>query len=311
MANSYQRTFVFSLFLLCTLNEGAAQTSEPFSIRALVASDLIRIDGRLDEEEWGRAQHISNFTQREMDFGEPVSERTEVAILFDADALYIGFWGYDREPDRIIANEMARDFSWSGDDNFELVLDPFNDGRNGYLFVTNPNGALADALIAENGGSMNRDWDGVWEVKTQITEEGWFAEIRIPFSTLRFGPRPEDGWGINFERNIRRKREQVLWQGWSRDSDLEQLSRAGTLMGLSDLEIGPVGGCTAPRRWRESSGTRERIGTSVGHLGLDVHYLPSPAWRLNFTVNPDFAQVESDREAGEPLPLLPLLPGET
>ncbi len=249
----------------------------------------------MTEEAWARAQHISNFTQREMNFGEPVSERTEVAVLFDADALYIGFWGFDREPGRIFATEMARDFSWSGDDNFELVLDPFDDGRSGYLFVTNPNGAMADALIAENGGSTNRDWDGVWEVKTQRTEEGWFAEIRIPFSTLRFGPRPQDGWGINFERNIRRKREQVLWQGWSRDFDLEQVSRAGRLTGLSDLgsvrlvDVRPhaLGGV----EWEEGEDR-----SSVSHVGLDVHYLPSPAWRVNFTVNPDFAQVESDRE---------------
>ncbi len=273
----------------------ASQTSEPSSITALPITEGIRVDGRLDEEAWGRAQRVSNFTQRELNFGEPVSERTGVAVLFDSDALYIGFWGYDREPGRILANEMARDFSWSGEDNFELVVDPFNDDRNGYLFVTNPNGAMSDALIAENGGSMNRDWDGVWEVETQVTDEGWFAEIRIPFSTLRFGPRPEEGWGINFERNIRRKREQVLWQGWSRDFNLEQVSRAGTLTGLSNLgsvrliDVRPHG--VAGVEWDEGE---DRI--SVGHLGLDVHYLPSPAWRVNFTVNPDFAQVESDRE---------------
>jgi hypothetical protein len=274
---------------------GCAQSSEPSSLMALRIEEAPEVDGWLSEEPWALAQHLSNFTQRELDFGEPVTERTEVAVLFDHEALYFGFWGYDRESGRILANEMARDFSWSGDDNFELVLDPFNDDRNGYLFVTNPNGAMADALIAENGGSINRDWDGVWEVRTQITDEGWFAEIRIPFSTLRFGPRPEEGWGVNFERNIRRKREQVLWQGWSRDFDLEQVSRAGSLAGLADLgavrlvDVRPHG--VAGVEWDEGEDR-----SSVGHLGLDVHYLPSPAWRVNFTVNPDFAQVESDRE---------------
>lgn len=274
---------------------GQCQTSEPSAVQALRVTESPEMDGWLTEAPWSQARHISNFTQRELDFGEPVSERTEVAVLYDHEALYIGFWGYDREPNRILANEMARDFPWGGDDCFEVVLDPFNDDRNGYLFVTNPNGAMADALIAENGGSTNRDWDGVWEVRTQRTDEGWFAEIRIPFSTLRFGPRPEEGWGINFERNIRRKREQVLWQGWSRDFDLEQVSRAGTLMGLSELgsvrlvDVRPHG--LAGVEWDEG----EDRG-SVGHLGLDVHYLPSPAWRMNFTVNPDFAQVESDRE---------------
>ena len=272
-----------------------AQTSEPSTITALEISEDIRIDGLLSEPAWQRAQHVSNFTQRELDLGSPVSERTEVALLFDSHALYVGFWGFDSEPDRILANEMARDFRWTGEDNFEMVLDPFDDNRNGYLFATNPNGAMADALIADNGSVVNRDWDGVWEVKAHRSDEGWFAEIRIPFSTLRFGPRPEDGWGINFERNIRRKREQGLWQGWSRDFNLEQVSRAGLLTGLRDLgevtlvDVRPHG--VGGTEWEEGSGQR-----SVGNLGLDVHYLPSPSWRINLTVNPDFAQVESDRE---------------
>ena len=113
-----------------------AQTSEPSTIRALAITDPIRVDGRLNEEAWGRAGHVSNFTQRELDFGSPVSEKTEVAILFSMDALYLGFWGFDSEPDRILANEMARDFSWGGEDNFELILDTFDDDRNGDLLRT-------------------------------------------------------------------------------------------------------------------------------------------------------------------------------
>jgi hypothetical protein len=271
------------------------QTSEPSVVHALRTSAAMTVDGRLTDVEWAAAGRISNFTQRELDFGAPASERTEVAVLFDDDALYVGFWGYDAEPSRILAKEMARDFSWTGEDNFEVVLDPFDDNRNGYLFVVNPNGAMADALVADNGGSMNRDWDGVWEVEALVTLEGWFAEIRIPFSTLRFDARSARGWGINFERNIRRKREQVLWQGWSRDYDLEQVSRAGTLAGLADLgsvrlvDVRPhtVGGL----EWQEGE---ERSG--VGDAGFDVLYQPTTAWRLNLTANPDFAQVESDRE---------------
>ena len=279
----------------CLGTEAGAQTSEPSVIQALAITAPIRIDGLLNEEAWERARHISNFTQRELEFGSAVTERTEVAILFDADALYVGFWGFDSEPQRILANEMARDFRWTGEDNFELVLDPFDDDRNGYLFSTNPNGAMADALIADNGSTVNRDWDGVWEVGARITEDGWFAELRIPFSTLRFGPNPGAGWGVNFERNIRRKREQVLWQGWSRDFNLEQLSRAGLLLGLKDLgsetplDVRPHG--VGGMEWEEGS-DRE----ALGDFGLDMSYRPSSAVRVNLTVNPDFAQVESDRE---------------
>lgn len=272
-----------------------SQTSEPSTITALEIESTIEIDGQLNEPAWALVPRISNFTQRELDFGTPVTERTEVAVLFDRDAFYVGFWGFDREAGRILASEMARDFSGSGDDTFEIVLDPFNDDRNGYLFVVNPNGAMADALIAENGSTLNRDWDGVWEVEARRTGEGWFAEIRIPFSTLRFGPRPEDGWGLNFERNIRRKREQALWQGWSRDFNLEQVSRAGLLTGLHNL-----GGVTLleilPHAVGGTEWTPDADRRSVGHLGLDLTYLPAPAFKVNVTVNPDFAQVESDRE---------------
>ncbi|MFC1543675.1 DUF5916 domain-containing protein [Gemmatimonadota bacterium] len=293
------RASPIALLLVCaTLSATqsvSAQRSEPSTLRALRITDSVRIDGLLDEAAWRQAQHISNFTQRELDYGSPVSERTEVAILFDGDALYIGFWGYDSEPDRILASEMAYDFSWQGDDNFEVILDTFNDDRSGYLFVTNPNGAQADALVADNGGRVNRDWDGIWEVETTLTDQGWFAEMRIPFSTLRHGPRPGEGWGINFERNIRRKREQVMWQGWSRDFNLEYVSLAGTLMGLGQisdvalLEIRPLG--VAGVEWSEDAPRQ-----SVGDLGLDIDYLPTPNWKLNLTFNPDFAQVESDRE---------------
>jgi hypothetical protein len=255
----------------------------------------ISLDGMLDEEAWERARRISDFTQRELDVGEPATERTEVAVLFDSEALYVGFWGYDSEPDRIRATQMARDFSWTSDDNFEVVLDPFDDSRTGYLFVTNPNGARADALIADNGSTTNRDWDGVWDVHARRTDAGWFAEIRIPFSTLRLPTEGGRVWGINFERNIRRKREQLLWQGWSRDYNLETLSQAGSLEGLEGLggtkllEARPF--LIAGSEWRSGL---QREG--VQDVGLDLSWLATPSWRINFTARPDFAQVESDRE---------------
>ena len=278
----------------CAASGVAAQRSEPYTVVAFPAT-AIRLDGRLDEPAWQGAVRISNFTQRELDFGSPVSERTEVAVLIDRDALYVGFWGWDSDAEGIRASAMARDFSWTADDNFEVALDTFDDDRSGYLFVTNPNGARADALIADNGGAINRDWDGVWDVRARRTDEGWFAEFRIPFSTLRFRPGSGADWGINFERNIRRKREQVLWQGWSRDFDLEQVSRAGRLSGIRDvsgtklLEARPY--IAGGGEWRDEAGDH-----GLGHVGLDLNWLPTPDWKVNVTVRPDFAQVESDRE---------------
>lgn len=272
-----------------------AQHSKPDTIRASRVHSTIRIDGLLDEAEWQATQHIRNFTQRELNEGEPATERTEVAILYDDRNLYVGIWCYDREPDKLVAQKMKRDFNFDSEDNFEIIIDTYHDRRNGYLFVTNPNGARADALVIDNGRQVNEDWDGVWDVAARVTEEGWFAEMVIPFSTLKFSAASEQIWGINFERNIRRKREQVLWQGWSRDSELEQVSRAGTLVGLHQIssvtlmELKPYasGGMEKPRALNS---------TTLSKFGGDLNYLITPTLKLNVTVNTDFAQVESDRE---------------
>lgn len=272
-----------------------AQTSQPNVIHAQYTNEAIKLDGRLDEPVWKKATHIGNFTQRELNIGEPATERTEVAIIYTARTLYIGFWGYDSEPDKLVAREMKRDFEFDLEDNFEVIIDTYNDDRNGFLFVVNPNAARADVQVINNGESENEFWNGVWNAKTTVTDQGWFAEIQIPFSTLKFETNvSKQRWGINFERNIRRKREQLLWQGWSRDSELELLNRAGTLVGLDSIfskdfiEVKPYaigGGQFTP-------------GKEEGQLnaGGDINYLITPTLRINLTFNTDFAQVESDRQ---------------
>ncbi|MCX2679396.1 DUF5916 domain-containing protein [Galbibacter sp. EGI 63066] len=273
----------------------SAQTNMPNTIHAHYTQEPIQLDGKLDEPPWQQAIRISNFTQRELNVGEPATERTEVAIVYTAKTLYVGFWGYDSEPGKLVAKEMKRDFSWGNEDNFEVIIDTYNDDRNGFLFVINPNAARADAQVLNNGDAFNKSWDGVWNAKTTITPEGWFAEIEIPFSTFKFRTDiDKQVWGINFERNIRRKREQLLWQGWSRDSELELLNRAGTLTGLDNIvskdfiEVKPYaigGGEFTPDR-------------KEGQLnaGGDINYLITPTLRVNLTFNTDFAQVEDDQQ---------------
>lgn len=291
------KTHVLFLLFLATfvLNINLhAQISQPNEIQAQQLTSSLNIDGDLSEASWQNAKRISNFTQRELNEGAPATERTKAAILFDDQNLYIGIWCYDSEPDKIIAQKLKRDFDPDGEDNIVIVLDTYHDQRNGYLFVTNPNGARTDALIMDNGNKMNSAWDGVWNVKTRINEKGWFAEFQIPFSTLKFESSANQIWGINFERNIRRKREQILWQGWSRDSNIEQISRAGLLSGINGVstvslvEVKPYG----------SGGVSVASGSSVNgvsNFGADVNYLITPTMKLNVTANTDFAQVESDR----------------
>ncbi|HBH06444.1 MAG TPA: hypothetical protein DDX92_07560 [Flavobacteriales bacterium] len=271
------------------------ETMSSDSIEAAAIRTELVFDGNLDEPEWKVAQKISSFTQRELDLGQPITEKTEVAILIDDEHLYIGVWCFDREPDKIIAKEMRRDFDFGLEDNFMVIIDTYLDHRNGFLFVINPNGARADLQTFNNGGSSNQFWNGVWDVRTKITHEGWFAEIKIPFYTLKYRPGAEEQlWGINFERNIRRNRQQARWKGWQRNYDISDVSQAGVLKGLKNLrdkryiEIKPYG---------LGGGENTSEGTEgVGNIGGDINALLGPTYRLNLTFNTDFAQVEADRQ---------------
>jgi hypothetical protein len=289
----FRPLLVAALALIAAASPLPAQHSLPDTIRALRCQALIRLDGVLDEPDWAEVPRVSNFTQRELAEGQPATEKTEVAVLFTKTDLFIGVWCFDSEPDKIVAQKMKWDFEYGTEDNFIVALDSYGDKRNAYLFAINPNGAQYDALIVDNSRRTNVDWNGVWYAAARRTDKGWFAEIDIPLSTLKFSADDEQKWGINFERNIRRKREQVLWQGWSRDASIVQVNRAGRLTGLRDLtrmkifEFRPyvlAGGEIAP----------EAPAATVGSLGLDFDYLFNPTVKLDFTIHPDFAQVESD-----------------
>lgn len=293
MIQSKKYGIVILLFCFMLVADIAkAQISMPNSLDAYFTTEKIKTDGILNEPVWSKAKHICNFTQRETNNGQPVTERTEVAVVYTAHELHVGIWCYDSDPKGIIAKEMERDFSYWYDDNFEIVLDTYSDKRNGYIFAINPNGARADALTSNDGLSTNRDWNGIWDAAAVINDSGWFAEIVIPFSTLKFSNDSLQFWGMNLERNIRRKQEQVFWQGWSRNYDFEHVSHAGTLIlrnisGKETLEIKPfiTGGIDV--------GAKQQPG-KIDKIGGDINYLITPTLKLNATVNTDFAQVESD-----------------
>ncbi|NOY50227.1 MAG: carbohydrate binding family 9 domain-containing protein [Chlorobi bacterium] len=270
-----------------------AQKSIPSSINAFYFSGKLRFDGLLDEPEWQTAKRISNFTQRDLDYGMPITERTEVAILYNSSSLFVGVWCFHGDSAKIVAKNMSLDFNYREDDNFQLMISPFDDNRNGYLFVTNPNGARADIQIY-SGEDGNQDWNGVWDVKTSITSEGWFAEIEIPFSTLQFKKGRVLEWAINFERDIVSKNEQALWQGWSRDNSIYAVVNAGQLIGIHDIaysrkfEFKPYGLVG----WQYDSDEGSSYPLKAG---ADLNINLSPTLKLNLTTFTDFAQVESDR----------------
>jgi len=271
--------------------------SEPNVINAVKITRPLDLNGRMDDDIWKQAPAISNFTQRELNEGVPATERTEVRIVYDDESLYVGVWCYDNNPKGIIANQMKRDFDIHLDDNFEIILDTYHDKRNGYLFVINPNGARYDALVTDEGQTVNSDWNGLWDVRTTITQHGWFAEIEIPFSTLQFSKSTKQVWGINFERNIRRKREQDLWQAYLRNYGLMKLSKEGTLVGLEDIHrrnsvwVRPYLLSGVGYGYPPFSNTR----TTLTKAGLGLRYAMTSALTLELTANTDFAEVEADQ----------------
>jgi hypothetical protein len=305
---------VLALVLLALAAAPAADSSpggEP-SVAASRTRQAVRVDGVLDEPDWAAAEVADGFRQREPTEGELASEPTEVRVLFDETTLYVGVRALDREPGKVIARILQRDriiqsgtgdeAGWAGDDAVAVLLDPFLDRRNAFLFATNPNGAEFDALVADESRAYNADWRGVWRVAARRTPEGWSAEFAIPFRTLRYpegdGRRP---WGLNVERLIRRKSEQALWSGWSRaEGGLHRVSRAGLLTGLAglprsrlNLEVKPYGLVGASRE-RQDDGTVPRDADAS--VGGDLKWEVRPGLVLDGTVNPDFAQVESDEQ---------------
>jgi Domain of unknown function (DUF5916) len=285
--------FITAVIFTLLFKTVLAQRSNPDTIQAIFTSQTPVLDGKLTEEIWQTAPVINSFTQRELDFGKPSTETTKVSIVYDKLAMYIGVWCYQKN--NIRAKYMQRDFFFSEDDNFQVALSPFNDKRNGYLFVINPNGARADLLISGNE-EANQDWNAVWDVRTSVTNEGWFAEIRIPFNSLQFKREIVHNWAINFERNIRAKNEQVLWQGWTRDCSIFCLVNAGHLSGLNNIgyakyfELKPF-----------ALGGFEKLQSKStawpGKIGADLNVNITPTLKLNLTTNTDFAQVEADRIA--------------
>ena len=212
-----------------------AQHSVPDTLHAirLAPEEHVIFDGSPDEAFWQRAVPIRNFTQHDPHVDQPATDSTVVRVVYDDQALYFAAVLGVQDMAHIQAKYMERDFAWYKDDNFQLILSPFNDKRTGYIFVTNMNGARTDMLIANS--DRNIDWNGVWDVQAQCTPFGWTCEIRIPFSTLQFRKGEEQIWAINFERNVRIRNEQINWQGWGRNTSIENLATAGTLSGLKNI----------------------------------------------------------------------------
>ena len=263
----------------------------------LASGEGIEVDGRLDEAAWERVIPATDFLQEDPNNGAPATERTEVRFLFSENSLFMGIICFDSEPDAVRGNTMQRDAALSADDRFMWAFDTSLDGRSGYFFEVNPNGAMGDGtlLMSVNTGSTERAWDGIWNARVQKTGMGWTIEVEIPFRTLNFDPNAP-AWGVNFQRTVRRKNEERLWTGHERNQGLLRMINAGLLEGITEvsqgigLDVQPyvVGNYSAaPGRGVDS--------TYTGDVGVDFIYSVTPQLKANFTINTDFAQTEVDQ----------------
>ena len=263
---------------------------------AVEARTPIRVDGVLDEPAWTGAVPIGGFVQSEPNEGAPATERTEVRILYDEDDLYVGAYLQDSEPDAVVVNDIRKDFRPDDQDTFELILDTFTDRRNGYVFITNAEGAKADRQVANEGREINTSWDAPWEVRTQRVADGWTVEMAIPFRALRSQHLEGQPWGVNFSRRIRRRNEVDFWSPVSRAYNLTRVSVAGNLTGLPDRVSGRD---LRIKPYLLGSTVRETGGPAFdenAEFGADAKYGLTQGLTLDLTFNPDFAQAEADEQ---------------
>ena len=264
-------------------------------LEAVRAAGPIMLDGMLDESSWASAPTATHFIQNDPREGEAATFDTEVRVVYDDDAIYFGVFARDDEPGRLTVNDLKKDFDTDNEDGFRIVLDTFHDARNGYTFATNPAGAKYDDQMVNEGRERNPDWDGIWEVVTRTAETGWYAEIRIPFRTLKFENRDTQTWGVNFQRKLRRANENSYWSPLPRIYDLDRVSMAGTIEGLRGVRPG-MNLRVKPYAATTSSTLQGRRTSNQLDAGLDVKYGVTSGLVWDFTLNTDFSQVEADEQ---------------
>jgi hypothetical protein len=303
----------FALSSICAAQPSAsASASTTHVTTASRAAEAPTLDGDvLGDPAWSKAVPVSGFLQEQPDEGQPVSERTEVRVIFTKDTLYIGAVMYDREPRSIIVSDARRDAPLDDTDSFQMIVDTYRDRQNGFVFGTNPAGIEYDGQVTnegqgggglgfgqmQSGGSgsgFNINWDGAWQVRSRIGDYGWSTEMAIPFRTLRYPSSPTQTWGINFQRNIRRKNERAFWAPIPRQFNLYRVSMAGSVTGIEtpamrNFLVTPYVLANAVQ-----SGVRPVDREMDYDFGGDVKYSITPSLTLDATVNTDFAQVEVD-----------------
>lgn len=297
--NAYgQRTVDYSQFspayfdsIRVLVNDTAKENYTLNAYRLSSLDEKIIIDGQLNEPAWGKAEHGGGLLEKEPFPLVPMSEKTEFAILYDDENLYIGVWCWDSEPDKIIRQLSPR--GTSAPDHLMLFFDSYHDHRTGYKFVVSPTGVQADELRYDD---IKRDanWNGIWYSEGSVDENGWYAEVKIPFFNFRYSGKSQQTWGFNIMRNISKDASRGQWKPhlpeWDNTTRMSQMGHIENINNISSgrtFEFRPYG----------VTGTTKTMDISSSNtfsIGGDIRYSPTPNLTADFTLNPDFAQVDAD-----------------
>ncbi len=295
--------------LLCGLAVAlpiSAQNNDSFSRRRALSAQRVnaglQIDGHLDEAVWQKAETAADFFQYEPNNDRPSSLATEVRVLYDDHNLYIGARMLDPQPELVLTEMGLRDEHNLNADSFWIEINPFDDGIYGFSFKVSASGVQGDANISLGSGTLgyapgsrgeDRNWDAVWKSAVRMTSTGWEAEMKIPYSALRFPKRDIQVWGINFWREIRRTRETSSWNFVNRSVG-NKVASMGLLTGISGIDPHlRLAFFPYTSAYLEKTGAdRGWSGTFNG--GMDIKYGLNESFTLDTTLIPDFGQVQSD-----------------
>ncbi len=296
---------LFLIFFFCHFQTFYGQEKDIvpkkiYTTRALADQESPTIDGRINEKCWDIVDWSSGFLEREPDENTEPTEQTKFKIVYDKKYLYLAFRCYDKDPAGIVKRMSRRD-GFEGD-WVEVNIDSYHDKRSGFSFTSSVSGVKGDEFISNNGNNWDGSWNPIWYLKTNVDAEGWTAELKIPFSQLKFGNDKEQVWGIQVQRRYFRAEERSTWQRIPLDA-AGWVSEFGELHGLKDIEpqqqieIQPFF-ASQLKTYPKEEGNPFRDGNDAKiNGGLDAKIGVTNDLTLDLTINPDFGQVEADPAA--------------
>ncbi len=267
-----------------------------YQLEIVKTTEKIEIDGYLDEVIWSKLDRASGFTQNFPNEFAPASSKSEVMMTYDDQFLYVAAVMYDDLPGDYVVSSLRRDFDFDDNDAFVIYLDPYNDGTNGFSFAVSPFNVQREALI-NNGNREATDWDNRWFSQVKRYDDRWTVEMAIPFKTLRFNE-GKDLWRVNFARNDRKRFEVSSWIPVPINFDVSSLAFTGYLNWDEPLKKPGANVALIPfvagglqKDFEEGTATQ-----TTSSAGSDAKVAVTPALNLDLTFNPDFSQVEVDRQ---------------